>query len=114
MTAAEFRRIALSLPDVSEGSHMGHADFRVGGKIFATLGYPSDRFGAVMLTPQDQDFIVRHHPKTFAPAAGAWGAAGSTTVLLRGASKRAVAIALEAAWRKRAPKRLAAAFDRDR
>ncbi|MFN2565843.1 MAG: MmcQ/YjbR family DNA-binding protein [Gemmatimonadaceae bacterium] len=112
MTAAEFRRIALSLPDVIEGSHMGHADFRVGGKIFATLGYPSDHFAAVMLSPQDQDLIMRDHPKTFAPAAGAWGASGSTTVVLRGASKRAVAIALEAAWRKRAPKRLASALDR--
>jgi hypothetical protein len=106
MTAAEFRRMALSLPEVIEGSHMGHADFRVGGKIFATLGYPSDRFAVVMLSPQDQDLIVRDHPKTFAPVAGAWGASGSTTIVLRGASKRAVAIALEAAWRKRAPKRL--------
>jgi hypothetical protein len=107
MTAAEFRRMALSLPDVIEASHMGHADFRVGGKIFATLGYPSDRFGVVMLSPQDQDLIVRDYPKTFAPVRGSWGASGSTTVALRGASKRAVAIALEAAWRKRAPKALA-------
>lgn len=99
--------MALSLPDAIEGSHMGHADFRVAGKIFATLGYPSDRFGVVMLSPQDQDLIVRDHPKTFAPVSGGWGASGSTTVVLRGASKRAVAIALEAAWRKRAPKRLA-------
>jgi hypothetical protein len=112
MTAAEFRRMALSLPDVIEGSHMDHADFRVGGKIFATLGYPSDHFAVVMLSPQDQDLIMRDHPKTFAPAAGAWGASGSTTIVLRGASKRAVAIALEAAWRKRAPKRLASALDR--
>ena len=106
MTADEFRRLALSLPEVVEGSHMGHADFRVGGKVFATLGYPDERYGAMMLTPQDQDLLVKDHPKTFAPAAGAWGASGSTTVLLRGASKRAVAIALEAAWRKRAPKGL--------
>ena len=111
MTAAEFRRIALSLPDAIEASHMGHADFRVAGKIFATLGYPSDRFGVVMLSPQDQDLIVRDHPKTFAPVPGGWGKSGSTTVLLRQASKRAVAIALEAAWRKRAPKRLASALD---
>jgi len=107
MTPDEFRRLALSLPEATEGAHMGHADFRVGGKIFATLGYPDDRFGVVMLSPQDQDLIMRDHPKTFAPAAGKWGASGSTTVTLRGASKRAVAIALEAAWRKRAPKRLA-------
>ena len=106
MTAAEFRRMALSLPEVVEGSHMGHADFRVGGKIFATLGYPSDKFGVVMLSPQDQDLIVRDHPKAFAPVSGKWGASGSTTVTLRDASKRAVAMALEAAWRKRAPKRL--------
>jgi hypothetical protein len=104
--------MALSLPEVVEGSHMGHADFRVGGKIFATLGYPSDRFAVVLLTPQDQDLIVRDYPKTFASVPGAWGASGGTTVTLRGASKRAVAIALEAAWRKRAPKRLASAFDR--
>ena len=106
MTADEFRRLALSLPEVVEGSHMSHADFRVGAKVFATLGYPDERYGAVMLTPQDQDLVVKDHPKTFAPAAGAWGASGSTIVLLRGASKRAVAIALEAAWRKRAPKGL--------
>jgi hypothetical protein len=112
MTPAEFRSMALSLPEVIEGSHMGHADFRVGGKIFATLGYPSDRFAVVMLSPQDQDLIVRDHPKTFAPVRGAWGASGSTTVVLRGASKRAVASVLEAAWRKRAPKRLASALDR--
>jgi len=114
MTAAEFRRMALGLPEAIEASHMGHADFRVAGKIFATLGYPNDRYAVVMLSPQDQDLIKRAHPKTFAPVAGAWGAAGSTTVLLRGASKRAVAMAVEAAWRKRAPKRLAATLDRSR
>lgn len=112
MTADEFRRIALNLPEATEGSHMGHADFRVGGKIFATLGYPNDSFGVVMLSPQDQDLIMRDHPTTFAPAAGKWGASGSTTVTLRSASKRAVTIALEAAWRKRAPKKLLSAVDK--
>src|SRR5678816_487575 len=95
MTADEFRRLALSFPEAAEGSHMGHADFRVGGKVFATLGYPNERYGVAMLTPQDQDLLVKDHPKTFAPAAGAWGASGSTHVLLRGASKRAVCLALE-------------------
>jgi hypothetical protein len=104
MTADEFRRIALSFPDAIEASHMGHADFRVGGRIFATLGYPSDGFGVVMLSPADQDLIMRDHPKTFARAAGKWGASGSTTVALRGADTGAVTSALEAAWRKRAPK----------
>ena len=111
MTPAEFRQMALSLPEAIESSHMGHADFRVGGKIFATLGYPNDRFGVVMLSPQDQDLIVRDHPKAFARVPGHWGALGSTTVALRTASKRTVAIALEAAWRMRAPKRLAATPD---
>ena len=111
MTAAEFRRIALSFPEAVEGSHMGHQDFRVGGRIFATLGYPSDRFGVAVLSPQDQDLIVRDYPKAFAPVAGKWGASGSTTVLLHVASRRAVTLALEAAWRKRAPKRLAATYD---
>jgi hypothetical protein len=106
MTPAEFRRIALSLPEVAEASHMGQPDFRVGGKIFATLGYPGESFGVVMLSPQDQDFFVRNHPKAFAPVKGGWGKAGATTVTLRAATRRVGTIALEAAWQKRAPKRL--------
>lgn len=107
MTADEFRRLALSLSGAVEGSHMGHADFRVAGKIFATLGYPNDRFGVVRLSPQDQDLMARGYPKTFAPVPGAWGSGGATTILLRGAAKRAVAMALESAWRKAASKRRA-------
>ena len=108
MTAAEFRRLALSLPDVIEDSHMAHPAFRVGGKIFATLGYPSTRFGVVMLSPQDQDLMVRDYPTVFAAVQGSWGAAGATTIRLRQARKRPVELALEAAWRKRVPKRLTA------
>ena len=111
MTSDEFRRIALSFPEAVEASHMDHPDFRVGGKIFATLGYPRAGFGMVVLSPRDQDLFIRDYPKTFSPAAGKWGASGSTIVVLRGASKRAVTIALESAWRKRAPKRLVATFD---
>ena len=85
---------------------MGHADFRVGGKIFASLGYPDARSGTIMLSPQDQDLLIRDHPQAFAPAAGAWGRSGSTSVVLRLAPRRAVAVALEAAWRRRAPKKL--------
>jgi hypothetical protein len=87
---------------------MGHPDFRVAGKIFASLGYPDARFGTIMVSTQEQDFLVRDHPKAFAPAAGAWGRAGSTSVLLRLASRRDVAIALEAAWSRRASKNLLA------
>ena len=90
---------------------MGHRDFRVGGKIFATLGYPNAQSGTVMLSSLDQDLLVHDHPKTFAPAAGAWGKAGSTTVTLRSAPRRAVALALESAWKRRAPKRLLADYD---
>jgi hypothetical protein len=106
MTLDEFRRIALSLPEVTEASHMGHPDFRVGRKIFATLGYPNDSVGVVMLSPQDQDFFVRNHPKAFAPVKGGWGKAGATTVTLHAAGTRVTTIALEAAWQKRAPRRL--------
>ena len=107
MTPADFRRLALSFPSVEENAHMGHPDFRVGGKIFATLAYPDARFGTVMVSPQDQDLLIRDHPKAFIPVSGAWGHAGSTSVLLRLAPRRAVAAALEAAWRRRAPKKLA-------
>jgi hypothetical protein len=103
MTSTEFRRIALSFAGADEGRHMGHPDFRVRGKIFATLGYPDRRHGTIMLSPTDQELLVRDHPKTFKPAAGAWGRAGSTSVLLRLAARRAVKIALEAAWERRAP-----------
>lgn len=111
MTPDQFRRIALGFPEAVESSHGGHPDFRVGGKIFATLGYPNDTYGVVVLTPQDQQLIIKDYPTAFAPAAGAWGAAGSTVVLLREAGKRAITHALEAAWRKRAPKKLINAFD---
>ncbi|MES2178986.1 MAG: MmcQ/YjbR family DNA-binding protein [Gemmatimonadota bacterium] len=106
MTAADFRRAVLNFPEVIEGSHMGHADFRVGGKIIATLGYPNARCAVVMLPPHDQDLLVRDHPQAFTPAAGKWGASGSTNILLDAASVETVTMALEAAWRKRAPKRL--------
>ena len=106
MTPNEFRGAALALPGAEEKAHMGHPDFRVGGKIFATLGYPDERFGTLVLTLQDQDLLVRRAPKAFKPAPGAWGRAGSTCVLLRLASRRAVVTALESAWRRRAAKKL--------
>ena len=106
MKAADFRKLALALPEASEGAHMGHADFRVGGKIFATLGYPNARFGMVAISPQEQDLLVRQHPNAFAPSPGAWGRAGSTSVRLAIAPRLAVKYALESAWTRRAPKRL--------
>ena len=83
---------------------MGHPDFRVTGKIFATLGYPNAGFAMVQLTAEQQELFVRTEPKTFQPVPGGWGKKGSTHVLLRTAKKSAVREALAMACRNRAPK----------
>jgi hypothetical protein len=106
MTPAGFRRIALSLPEAIEASHMGHADFRVGGKIFATLGAPDEEHGAVMLNPDEQRDYVADAPAAFTPANGAWGKKGATHVRLEIADPALLASALEDAWRAKAPRRL--------
>lgn len=106
MTASEFRRIALSLPQASESAHMNHPDFRVGGKIFATLRYPDKDHGMVILSPEEQARLVQIYPKVFTPAKGAWGKRGSTTVSLSAVDKTTLKHAMEIAWRKRAPKSL--------
>jgi hypothetical protein len=106
MTAADFRRLALGMPEAEESAHMSHPDFRVGGKIFATLGYPDHDHGMVILPPEEQDQLVRSHPKVFAPAKGAWGKRGSTTVSLSAVDRTTLKRAMEIAWRKRAPKDL--------
>ncbi len=106
MTAGEFRKLALSLPQASEAGHMGHPDFRVARRIFATLGYPRNGWGVVKLSPEQQELFVRAEPATFTPVKGAWGRAGSTSVRLRTARKPAVREALLLAWRNRAPKSL--------
>ena len=106
MTPAQFRKIALSLPEAIESIHHAHPDFRVAGKIFATLGYPDDSFGVVMLDPDEQAFYVRIDSKVFAPVKGEWGRKGSTLVNLRAAKPSIVRESLQAAWEHRAPKRL--------
>jgi hypothetical protein len=105
MTAAQFRRIALSFPEAVEASHMDHPDFRVGGRIFATLAADGSA-GVVMLDREDQEFLIRIGEGAFSPAAGAWGQQGSTVITLRNAKPALVRDAIEAAWRRRAPKRL--------
>jgi hypothetical protein len=106
MTPAEFRKIALSLPETEERSHMSHPDFRVAGKIFATLGYPGKTRGMVKLPPEDQHYLSKDYPDVFIPVKGAWGRRGATSVHLKAAKKEILAKAIEAAWRNNAPKRL--------
>jgi len=102
----EFRELALSFPEAIESAHMRHPDFRVGGKIFATLGYPDEDSAMVKLSAEDQNEFVRTNPDFFQPAKGAWGRQGSTTVYLSAATPDVVREALSAAWRNTAPKRL--------
>jgi hypothetical protein len=111
VTAHEFRRIALSFPEAAESARMDHSDFRVGGKVFATLGYPEKGWGMVKLPPKEQVFFIEAEPDVFAPAKGARGLRGATTVRLRAANKASLRRALAAAWRNIAPKRLTAQFD---
>ena len=105
-SADDFRRIALAFPDVEERSHMAHPDFRVGGKIFATLHAPEKGTGAVMLMPEQQELAMEAEPAAFTPAAGAWGRGGSTMVSLAAVSDEWLERALAWAWRKRAPAKL--------
>jgi hypothetical protein len=112
MTSNEFRKMALDLPEVIESSHMGHPDFRVGGKIFATLGYPDTGVGMVKLTPDEQELFVQMEPDGFQPVKGGWGRQGATNVLLKSAKKSTVREALLAAWRLRAPKSPARQVDK--
>jgi hypothetical protein len=106
MTASEFRRLALSLPEVAEATHMGHPDFRVAGKIFATLGHPQPGWGMVSLTPEQQELFVRSEPKSFVAVKGGWGKRGATNVRLKPARTAVVREALLLAWRNRAPTKL--------
>jgi hypothetical protein len=99
MTADKFRRLALDLPGVSEREHMDHPDFRVEGKIIATLGYPDDSWGMVKLTPDQQRSFVTAAPDVFRPCKGAWGKRGATNVQLEVANLAVVRVALDAAWR---------------
>ena len=106
MTATQFRRLALNLPQVQESSHMQHPDFRIANRIFATLGYPANGWGMVKLTPEQQQLFVATQAKSFVPVKGAWGRRGNTAVRLPLAKVAAVREALALAWRNCAPKHL--------
>ena len=106
MTADDFRKLALSLPETAESAHMNHPDFRVKGKIFATLGPAGTDWGMVKLTPQQQTRWVALNPEVFAPVKGGWGRRGATNVRLPAATEDVVGPALVEAWGNVAPKRL--------
>ena len=97
MTPTGFRRMALGLDAVTEQAHHGHPDFRVAGRIFATLGYPGPEWGALMLTPDQQESWLRKHPDAFVPVKGKWGEQGSTNVRLA-VDEEALGSALTMAW----------------
>ncbi len=104
MNAKDFRRIALSLEGVEEGSHMGAADFRVRGRIFATLASEKQGYGNLMLTVEQQAAFVEELPEVFVPIAGGWGRMGMTHIRLAAASGDVLEGALRAAWKLRVEK----------
>ena len=110
MRPNEFRELALSFPEAIESAHMHHPDFRVGGKIFATLGYPDANSAMVKLSPKEQKEFVRTSPGVFKAVKGSWGRQGATNIDLPVATIDVVRKALTAAWRTTAPKRLLERF----
>jgi hypothetical protein len=105
-TIRDFRRLALSLPEATEGAHMGHPDFRIANKVFASLGVPDERWGMVKLTPEQQEVLIEAEPHVFSPTAGSWGRRGYTRVQLSKIDRATLLSALTMAWRNTAPKRL--------
>jgi hypothetical protein len=103
MTAAGFRKLALTLPQSSESQHQNHPDFRVGKRVFASLGYPDSSWGMIKLTPAQQLRQVAAHPGVFVPVKGAWGARGSTNVKLSASTRATLWPALVEAWKNTAP-----------
>src|SRR6185503_15037454 len=104
MSASRFRRTALALSDAVESAHHGKADFRIGKRIFATLGHPDENWGAVKLTPEQQSVLVESEPEIFRPVPGGWGKQGNTNVQLAKADPTTLRSALTMAWQNIAPK----------
>lgn len=104
MMVEDFRRIALSLEDAEESSHMGAPDFRVGGHIFATLAAEGKGYGNLMLSPEQQAELVQEWPKVFLPVHGGWGRMGATHMVLKLATEELAEGALRMAWKRRVEK----------
>lgn len=109
MTTNQFRKLALGLPETVEAEHMNHPDFRVGGKIFATI-WPDDKWGMVKLKPEQQASFCKLDPDVFQPVKGGWGRQGATQIRLAKAVKAKVIRALAAAWRNTASKSIQARY----
>ena len=99
MKPVSFRKLALSLEGAIEGAHGGHPDFRAGGKVFASLGYPGAEWGMVKLAPEQQQMLVSAEPEMFVPVKGTWGLRGATSVRLTDVDGRTMRSALTMAWR---------------
>jgi hypothetical protein len=102
VTSDEFRALALNLDGVVERSHQAHPDFRVHGKIFATLDWPDASWGMVKLDSSDQKKFVEAQPDAFVPVKGKWGEQGCTSVCLKAAKADVVKHALQRAWQNSA------------
>lgn len=104
MTAAAFKKLALKMPEATEGAHHGVVDFRVGNKIFATLAYVKDDYGVLMLDPEQQAGMAADAPGVFSPVQNVWGRQGATRVNLAAVKPDILEAALRTAWLRRAPK----------
>jgi hypothetical protein len=104
MNPTDFRRIALSLEGVEEGSHAGLPDFRVGGRRFASLASQADGYGNLTLTPEQQAAFVQEAAEIFVPIAGGFGRMGHTHIRLAAANEDVLAGALRTAWKLRVEK----------
>lgn len=112
MTAEMFRQLALGFPEAVESAHMGHPDFRVGGKIFATIRVVDDEeLGMLKLKPEQQRIVVNAEPDAYSPVSGGWGRLGATNVHFKKAKKASVKNALALAWCNTAPKKLVEKYE---
>ena len=101
MTGQDFRQLALSMPGAAEGAHFGNADFRVGGRIFATLSLESQGYGVLLLSSEQQAGMVQDASEIFSPVPGGWGRQGSTRVSLANVTADILESALRTAWQRR-------------
>ena len=104
MTAVQFRQLALNLRGVIEAAHVGHPDFRVGGRIFATLAYPDDNYGVLILNRDVQQEAIGRYPEVFEPVRGAWGRQGNTQVRLSQITSAQLKPWMKLAWQNAADK----------